>query len=404
MADTSKVTIEEQAGKKRKLELVGPGQPFRGAPWGVEQRMVTDAVPGNADDAIQQVLGPIDTPSTWEGMWRTTRLAARPALYSENGGAPQKVALAFTLWTIVDDMTRAGQLCRVVWAVGTKKVERLGRIATFTPQPDLITDVAWSLEWQWVGRGPARQSVAKFRSDSKAALAKSVQLELGQLTAEIEAAKIVTKSQDLPGTADSFSLGDLEALLEAPKDLLAAFTTPIKQLAGRIEQVGKLIEQAERLPADLASQAVDAATAVVNACASFDQAVSVRGPEVYTSFDTSSSVRNLLQAQKYFGDAQSRSESAMQLAAELRLAAKKAAKQGPGQEGPSGSAMPDVLAVVFAKQGDTFAGLSARFYEGNPDYGPAIAKANKFAAYAIAPLPGTILVIPNAAIAKDMAA
>jgi len=404
MALASKMTIEEQAGQKRRLELVGPGLPFRGASWPVEQRIVTDPVPGNADDAIQQVLGPWDPPSQWEGYWRTTKLAARPALYAVNGGAPQKIALAFTLYTIVDDLARSGQLCRVTWSVGDRKVERLGRLGTFTPRFDRVDDVAWEIEWQWVGRGPARQSVASFRSDQKAAMAKSVQLELGKLVADVEASKIVQAAKGVPLSADSFSLGDLEAFLQAPSNLMRSFGQVAQQLASRIQQVGQLIEKAETLPVELAGQAVDAATGVVQACAEFDQAVSVRGPEALVAFDQSAQVQGLLSAAKYFGDAQGRAETAMRAAAELRLAARRAGKAAPGQEGPDAAQAPDVLAVVFAKQGDTFAGLSARFYEGNPDLGPAIARANKLPAYQIAPKPGALLVIPNAAAAKDLAA
>jgi len=97
-------------------------------------------------------------------------------------------------------------------------------------------------------------------------------------------------------------------------------------------------------------------------------------------------------------------EARERMAALFAAAARRAGKAAPGQEGPDAAQAPDVLAVVFAKQGDTFAGLSARFYEGNPDLGPAIARANKLPAYQIAPKPGALLVIPNAAAAKDLAA
>lgn len=396
----SKVTIEEQTGKKRKVELQGPGQPFQGTAWTGEMRLVTDAVNGNDDDAIQQVLGPQDIASTWEGMWRTTKLAGKPALYSEGSGAPQKIALASTLADLFDDIRRSGHLCRVVWSQGPRKVERLGRLARLALKYDRFDDIGWEMEWAWIGRGPARQSVANFRQDQKAALAKSVALQLGLLNAEINAAKLITSKTNVPFSASSFSLGSLEALLDAPKALMGSFSRFAVQLSSRITELGKLIEGFESLPADLASQALDAATNIVTACAQFHQDVTVYGPESLTAFDQSASVQGLVAASSYFDGAAQQAESAMQMAAELRLAAQKARASAPSTSS-QGTSTPDVLAVVIARQGDTFASLAAKYLQ-DVDKGDAIAKANGLPGYQVAPAPGSVVVIPNAQAVKQL--
>lgn len=401
----SKISITEQGGAGRTLELYGPGQPRRGVAFPVVQRVVTDPVNGNADDSIQQTLGPYDDESTWEGFWRTTQLAAKPALFYPQGSqksAPQKIALADSLAFLVDDIARAGHLLAMSWSVGDRKVERIGRIVRFEPKYDRPDDVAWTIDWQWVGRGPARQSTTSFRSDQKAALAKSVSLQLGKLTAEIDAAKIVSANTNLPKSANVFSLGALESFLDAPKALMTAFGNVVRQVASRIDDLGKLIEKAEELPVDLATQAVDLATTCVETCSSFEIAVTQKGPEAYVAFDQSSNVASLLEAASYFGSAQDEAHTAMQLATEMREAAKKAARPSAGGEGGSQSVTPDLLAVVIAKSTDTFAGLASHFY-GNPDLGSAIARANNLPAYQVKPTTGMLLVIPNAAIAQASA-
>lgn len=409
MAAVSKITITEQDGDGRTLELIGSGLPRRGVPFPIVQQIVTDPVPGNADDSIQQTLGPYDDESSWEGFWRTTQLAARPALFYPKGqknSAPQKIALADSLAFLVDDITRTGHLLAMSWSVGDRKVERLGRIARFEPKYDRPDDVAWSIDWQWVGRGPARQTTTNFRSDQKAALAKSVSLQLAKLTGEIEAAKIVTATQGLPLSASTFSLGALESFLDAPKNLMAEFGNVVRQVTTRVDQLGQLIQKAEELPeelpVELATQMVDLATTCVETCANFEVAVSQKGPEAYVAFDQSASVAALIEAASYFGSAQDQAHTAMQYSAELREAAKKNAKPSPGSETGTQSATPELLAVIVAKNSDTFAGLAARFYT-NPDLGSAIAVANNYPAYAVKPATGALLVIPNSTAAQASA-
>jgi hypothetical protein len=97
MAETpaSVITIEERDGKKRKLELRGPGLPMQGAAYESENRLITEWMTGNSVEAVQQVLGPMLNPSDWEGVGRTTQLIGCPCIWTD--GAQEQITRADTL-------------------------------------------------------------------------------------------------------------------------------------------------------------------------------------------------------------------------------------------------------------------------------------------------------------------
>ena len=68
------ILIEEVTGQQRSVELVGSGMPKQGAAWSSLLKVVTTWYTGN-DQATQQVLGPRDPPSKWEGRWARTMLS-----------------------------------------------------------------------------------------------------------------------------------------------------------------------------------------------------------------------------------------------------------------------------------------------------------------------------------------
>src|SRR5208283_5301007 len=73
--------------------------------------------PGNGDEATQQVLGPQELPSRWNGEWNRTRLGRQPALYSDETGSQITMVDPTDLRDVIESITRAGRRLRVVWGV-----------------------------------------------------------------------------------------------------------------------------------------------------------------------------------------------------------------------------------------------------------------------------------------------
>src|ERR1700722_19815557 len=57
-----------------------------GAEWAMKVSAVTTWYPGNPDEATQQVLGPQELPSRWNGDWRRTMIGTSPGGYIAEGG------------------------------------------------------------------------------------------------------------------------------------------------------------------------------------------------------------------------------------------------------------------------------------------------------------------------------
>src|SRR3954466_4299054 len=138
--DSSSLTIEELTGERRKLELRGPGLPLKGAGWEGSQNVKTTWYPGNGIEATQQVLGPKEEPSEWEGEWNRTRLGRTPCLFTDGAGTPTKVTAPSFLIDLMDDIRIRGTKLRVTWTVvdesGTPRASKVreGRLEKFGVQ------------------------------------------------------------------------------------------------------------------------------------------------------------------------------------------------------------------------------------------------------------------------------
>ena len=142
---SSSLVIEELSGDKRVLELVGSGLPFQGATWTSALRVITKWYPGNNAEATQQVLGPIELPSDWEGKWSTTRLIATPCRFRQQG-TDQLVTRASSLRTAADLLFSSGQRLRVTWGAGSTSdarwIVREGRAVEWAFPHDRMDDIA----------------------------------------------------------------------------------------------------------------------------------------------------------------------------------------------------------------------------------------------------------------------
>lgn len=391
---SSVMLIEELGGLKRKLELVGSGLPFRGANWGRAMRMVTTWFPGNAAEASQQVLGPIELPSEWEGEWKTTLLVSDPCKLD---GAD--ITRASTLRDVVDDIVGGGMRLRVTWTVDvggiSRRVVREGRIAELDCAHDRPDDVRWHMRLEWSGRGQQTQRVVALRSDGVQSKLKSQVQALDDLAAVVDTTDYQPDART-PGLGEvsSFSLGDLEAIANMPAQLASQVAQIGKQVANRARHLGELMQTVRSTPADIMGQMADVATDAISVASQFVDEIGRPAPE---TLSTETKVRNVLQAASYFGKVSGAAGRVIDESLQVRAAAKAHRARNAAQlpeDRTATAGTGDVQSVVIARDGDTMPGLSNRYY-GTPTLAAAIAKANGLPAYSIRVEPGTMLVIPE---------
>lgn len=407
---TSTLIIEELTGQKRRVELHGPGLPLQGAAWAGKMRMVTRSYTGNSAEATQQVLGPALLPSQWNGIWRTTQLLASPCFYAENGGSPQPIVRASSLRDVMETIFESGQRLRVTWVAGSvddpKRIVRIGRASEWSFPHDRPDDINWNVTFEWVSKGQAVQQVVSLRGEDKEAARRDAQVKLNdaltKATSDQAVASQKARDKNLPATA--ISLGDLEAFAAGPSKMLDSFIRAGRQVVNRLQRLGELGVKLESMPASLEAQLLDAATDTIAIANQFADSSSRTPVEVLSNRNK---VSNLLQASRYFGATEKNIEDATDSALTLRSVMRsRNSNQIDGATKRKDSAgVADVLGTWIARQGDTYAAISSRFF-GTPEHGYAIAKANarttKTQAYAIAPTPGVVLVIPNLTAIKNI--
>lgn len=397
MAASSVLVVEELTGQKRKVWLMGPALPLQGAEWATRQKLSTTWYQGNALEATQQVLGPEEMPSDWTGKWNTTRMVSAPSIYYPTTGAPQRITRASTMRDILDDLFLSAALLSVTWAADEgRKIVRLGRAAEWHFPHTRMDDIEWSITWAWTGRGGRVQRVATFRKDSQNVVSQKIQQELAQLVAEVTEASLLQSKKGLALSADTFSLGDLEALANAPFELMKQVSQFATQVANRIQRIGALVDKIGSLPDSLARQVRDIATNMAAVLNTFCAQASRTPPDTLTTAGSTGRVSQGLKAAMYAGAVQGQAERAAAAATALARAARASESTLKGGAAGDRAQTADMLGVHLTKQGETFSTISLAWYK-NPDEGGALAKANGFPQYQVAPPPGFPLVIPNRA-------
>lgn len=401
VANPSTVVIEELKGRNlqiaRKVELVGAALPFQGAAWSTHQKLVTTWYAGNGLQATQHVLGPEEVPSEWEGFWRTNRLIVSPSTFTADGGSPEQVFRAAELRDVLDDIFLHGALLRVTWAGGEgRKVVRLGRASDWEFAHDREDDIGWKVSFEWTGRGALQQRVVSFRGDDSTGLQRELAVQLSQLQSALAGlnAQSVQVNRAIPKSADTFTLGDLEAMANGPQELMKSLSQAANNVANRIDRVGALVEKVATTPAQLAGSLSDIATNATSVLAQFADRMGRVVPDTYTRIG-SDKVTQVLKAASYFGEAQERSEAAASASVKLRASASRknsGLKLGGALKDRARPA--DIIAVHLPRQGETFVSLSQRYYK-TPDHSAEIAKANGFPQYQVTPPIGRPLIIPN---------
>lgn len=417
MAFSTTITIEELtpsgAGlKPRVLTLRGTSLPFQGASWSSLLKVTTTWYPGNGDQATQQVIGPQDPPSHWDGEWRRTLLSREPTGYIDESGELHELVEPFDIRRVFEDIQRKGALLRVTMETrGTTlagdpadrdqrpvnaRLVREGRCTSFDTPIARHTDVKWSMAWDWVGRGIKRQPASGARKDPDLAEASAdVEAAVDQMKAIVEG-QIARSDALVRGSANRFTLGRLESV--ATQVVNAANQCHRRMLfyVGKFKQVARISQKLVRTPLAVANSTIDFAR---NTMYVANQYIAEQGrvpPEVAS---LKGSVADLLRAARYrqrTADAAARTaRAAWELDARLRRILATASLRGTLSVRDSATTRAGtILAIRVCKQGDTPQNVSQRYY-GTPDHGVDVLRSNRLPWMTPSFYSGQVIVIPS---------
>ncbi len=139
------LTLEELEGStKRTIVLMGRAVPYQGVEWEGEHRSKKTTYPGNPV-ATQQLLGPEEMPTTFEGMWKDRFMQDQDGNGQITVNPGEDLKTAEQAAKFFDDLRRAGKLLRVQWLSQV----RAGIIKIFRVAPDRPQDQRWRMEFEW---------------------------------------------------------------------------------------------------------------------------------------------------------------------------------------------------------------------------------------------------------------
>lgn len=174
--------IEQQAGRKRTIELDGRALPHPGGVrWGGEQRMETVWLPGSPD-AIAQLFGPKEKPMSVSGRWGDAYMAGpTPDCVVKVDG--RVFASALEAAQLLDLVRQEGSLLRVAY----ESEVRYGFLKSFEYGPfaegRTLARIDWSMEFEWISRAGSPSAPALPNQIGTSALANRVAILLQQVEA-----------------------------------------------------------------------------------------------------------------------------------------------------------------------------------------------------------------------------
>lgn len=372
---TNVMTITELEGKKRVITLSTSSMPFRGVPWGMEQRTST-RWPAGAPEATQQLLGPKQTETPMQGVWRRSWLGRNPVVVNE-GGRDIRVVYPATMRDLFFDILVQGALLQVTW----KSVTRMGRLKLFTASHDRDTDINWDATFEWINSG----TLFPYRmvSTRDQGVKSEVQglILISETLVELEATEIpVDLRTPRPKGTPQLTVGQVSALIDAPNNLIKGVGRNLREATNKLKSVADLATKFKNMPAEINSSLLSTAENIIATCNQFHDEFTRTPPEQAT-YDRR--VASLVQTSSYYSTGTRQTEQMAQIAEQLRSKARKG-KAGGRVLNSQYATQGDIMALHLVKQGDTLAGISARYY-GTPDHALDIAKVNGLT-YPIAPV------------------
>lgn len=410
----STVTIEETEsplpGKKpRKLVLAGGGLPKKNAiDWTSEMRMVTTWFPGNGTEATQQVLGPMDPPSSWAGEWNRTRLGRTPCAFTDENGATKAIVDPMVLWAIVDTVQRQGARLRVTWTVRGREivglgdtdravdvnVTREGRLKSFKVSPAMHTDIPWTMEWHWASRGGKQNRAAQIAQDEDLSAATSA-LSSSILATLLYQQVLMGVPDGLKDIPNHITLGQLESLARTPLLKVNNMLAKLRLTQGNFERAGLLAKKLQATPYAIANSVLGFARDSVTSATSF---VDEMGRVPFEKTATKTKVSDLARSWRLFSMVVEQTTGVARQATELDAKMRRTLVAGANRgalsvRDSSSTRAGDIIGVYMAKAGDTPERVSTKYYK-TADQGEAILRANRLPLYTPTFRTGQILVIP----------
>lgn len=387
----STIVIEELEGQKRTLTLVGPALPLRGATWGGEMRLVTTFVPGRAGEATQQVLGTTEAPSEWEGTWNTTRMVAAPSILRTNG-QDQTITRAFTLMSTFEDIARSGSLLRVTWATENRKISREGRIGAYKFPIDREDDVRWNATFVWTSRGAGNETslVAQAEENLEASL-RAINQTLTDIQSAIVGQPVQTIDPSVPGGASFVTLGQLEQIANAPTTFTTQVSDTVAALRTNVSRAVGIVETARNQPAQVAELVQTTSRETHQEMLVIQQRAGRIPPETLCEIGTP--VSGVARTSNYFAMIGDKTNQTIDQAITAQKAAQKSIKAADARRLNDQAQASNVLATIFARRDNTFAGIALAYY-GTADLAPVLARANGYPAYQVAPPVGARIIVP----------
>jgi hypothetical protein len=390
--------IEEQTGRRRKVELTGGALPIQGASWGGLQLVSSTWNPGNRE-GTQQVLGPQEIPSVWDFEWRSNHLVRDPVVFTEvSRGVNTQIITPFDLIEVLESIFQGGALLRVTWITEgllgrDMRITRLGRCTAWNFPFERVDDAAANITFDWISRGERAQKVSSSVGES---LTSNVQAGIIACNAAAEAilgdvVRAANRQENLPTT---FSLGQLESIADGPLQLVNSFARAAINISSRLRQIGDVVLKLKETPAAMYGRILDVANNGVAIANQFVDQLTREGPETQS---TKMSVDILMRNASYFSEAQTKAEKMAEILDRVAFGARRrrsalvpSSNTSRNQETMSAD---DVLSVHVVRNDDTMASISQTYY-GTPDLGDEIAIANGLPGYTIEP-PRIPLIIPT---------
>ena len=396
MAVASTIEILELAGQQRRVVLRGAALPFRGAAWETEMKLVTKWYAGNSFQATQHVLGAMDPPSEFNGMWRTTTLIATPpSFYNGSGASEQLIVIASDLRDIFDGDTgiiRSGSLLSVAWASDDgRSIVRQGRIGSGKFSHDRFDDIAWTMSFQWTGRGAGTGQAAQYSGDDALVAQRAMSSSLNDLANEIPGLNSPLQSDvGLPNSATATSLGQFELVTPSFSATLFAASDDAVQLSAQLQSSYTTSTQSVT-PFDQSSDAGTAAAVAL--IQQFNLVQELGQVPVELMAQPAAQAGDTIAIAAWGARVENRAIAALEKAVALKQATALSQNALTAQQRNKVGAAA-VQATRVAKSGDTFTSLALAQY-GSADLAGQLARTNGVPSYQVSPDVGTVLVFPS---------
>jgi len=366
-----------------------------GAEWGMKLSVVTTWYPGNGDEATQQVLGPQELPSRWNGEWNRTRLGRQPALYSDETGSQITMVDPTDLRDVLESIARAGRRLRVVWGVtsdtgdpsATGTLTREGRCTELKFKHTRVQDIEWEGNFEWQSRGTQTQKVSSTRANTVNSNSAAYQNKINALVAANVQASLQSQAPS------NITLGQIEALANYPTALTNALAREVQQIASDVGTVVDIAATLASQPVQIANRAINLARNTVSEINSFYDELS-EVPIEYMSLKTD--VASICFAiNTYYPQSDAARDAAnvgQQFVIDLQQEIQ--SLDNVGLINPQRLTNPNsVQQVHVCKVGDTPVSVSQEYYQ-TPDHAVDILRANKMSWYTPTFPPGKIVIIP----------